>query len=498
MYNSSYSKHGNMAWKAKKMAKSEGKSCGYYMKIVFFFSSLIQSLIIVSLVLFLVYGQPEHTAEEKRVQELEQNYGRLTMENLNLRAKQKNLTQQLNVTLTAKKLVDKDLSILRKLTNTSTVSINFLQSKWKQCEMEKKTQNTNPICPNVFCPHVRASDFAFQQTEEMLKLVRANFSEKMSVMGMELDNAKKEKIRYQLEAIDTRRDKAFLEERITIYEKMCKEDFVQSLQGIPDVTREFLKRVDELLMKHDSFQLTCEKQSRQLEDIRANCSSLSTEVENKLQVYLDRVGSQVTTIVGANAKYITENRQLKEDSTWCKSNRSAMIGENQKVLKQVQLKHDQDVENLLLQVRKLTGNERLQRDLLSLKDTEVKMLTENIKNLNVSLTSCKALQKSPFAQFPGGAASSYQWPSTGTSGLGTLGSSSTGLGSMGSSEAAYGRTGLTGSSGTGFGSTGSSGTAYTRTGAGGGGTRHKLISTCESFNGMQKQTKAVTKDPAKD
>lgn len=38
------------------------------MRIVFFFSSLIQSLIIVSLVLFLIYGQPEKSAEEKRVQ----------------------------------------------------------------------------------------------------------------------------------------------------------------------------------------------------------------------------------------------------------------------------------------------------------------------------------------------------------------------------------------------------------------------------------------------
>ena len=46
---------------------ARGKSCGYYMRIVFFFSSLIQSLIIASLVLFLVYGQPEKSAEELRV-----------------------------------------------------------------------------------------------------------------------------------------------------------------------------------------------------------------------------------------------------------------------------------------------------------------------------------------------------------------------------------------------------------------------------------------------
>lgn len=47
--------------------RHKGKSCSYYLKIIFFFSSLIQSLIIVSLVLFLIYGQPEKSAVEKRV-----------------------------------------------------------------------------------------------------------------------------------------------------------------------------------------------------------------------------------------------------------------------------------------------------------------------------------------------------------------------------------------------------------------------------------------------
>lgn len=67
MYNTSYSRAKFGLEAREPLHKPKGKSCGYYMKIVFFFSSLIQSLIIVSLVLFLVYGQPEKAAEEKRV-----------------------------------------------------------------------------------------------------------------------------------------------------------------------------------------------------------------------------------------------------------------------------------------------------------------------------------------------------------------------------------------------------------------------------------------------
>lgn len=67
MYSSSYSRAKFGLEAGEPLHKHKGKSCGYYMRIVFFFSSLIQSLIIVSLVLFLIYGQPERTAEEKRV-----------------------------------------------------------------------------------------------------------------------------------------------------------------------------------------------------------------------------------------------------------------------------------------------------------------------------------------------------------------------------------------------------------------------------------------------
>lgn len=66
MYSSGYTPAKFHPGAREPLHRSRGKSCGYYMRIVFFFSSLIQSLIIVSLVLFLIYGQPEKSAEEKR------------------------------------------------------------------------------------------------------------------------------------------------------------------------------------------------------------------------------------------------------------------------------------------------------------------------------------------------------------------------------------------------------------------------------------------------
>lgn len=121
MYSSRYSyvpKHSPTVQK-KMQYHSKGKSCGYYLRIVFFFSSLIQSLIIVSLVLFLIYGNKQDSASLSRIQDLEESFSRLSIENVALKKQRKNLTTLLNTTLTEKARNDWDLSRLRYYSNIS-------------------------------------------------------------------------------------------------------------------------------------------------------------------------------------------------------------------------------------------------------------------------------------------------------------------------------------------------------------------------------------------
>lgn len=123
MYSNRYSyvpKHSPTAQK-KMQYKSKGKSCGYYLRIVFFFSSLIQSLIIVSLVLFLIYGDKQDSASLSRIQDLEESFSRLSIENVALRRQRKNLTMFLNTTLMEKAHNDWELSRLRYHSNISIV-----------------------------------------------------------------------------------------------------------------------------------------------------------------------------------------------------------------------------------------------------------------------------------------------------------------------------------------------------------------------------------------
>lgn len=126
MYSSGYSQVSRYSPEAKKKMqyRSNSKSCGYYMRIVFFFSSLIQSLIIVSLVLFLVYGKTQDSSCEHRIQDLEGSFSRLSLDNVALKKQRKNLTTLLNITLTEKAHNDFDLANLRHYAN---MSIQYIQ-----------------------------------------------------------------------------------------------------------------------------------------------------------------------------------------------------------------------------------------------------------------------------------------------------------------------------------------------------------------------------------
>lgn len=131
MYSSGYSQVSKSSPQAMKKVqyRAKGKSCGYYMRIVFFFSSLIQSLIIVSLVLFLVYGKSQDSASTSRIQDLEESFSRLSIENVALRQQRKNLTNFLNATLTEKARNDWDLANLRYFTNISALLIQDMDRK---------------------------------------------------------------------------------------------------------------------------------------------------------------------------------------------------------------------------------------------------------------------------------------------------------------------------------------------------------------------------------
>lgn len=381
MYSSSYSRAKFGLEAREPLHKPKGKSCGYYMRIVFFFSSLIQSLIIVSLVLFLIYGQPEKNAEQKRVQELELNFNKLSENNVQLRKEKGELGAQLAARTAEKAALETELAKLKTDANNTE---HTLKVKLASCErMSAVTMSmmsrrpTPPIQPPPLVTtsgEMRTLQTLNAQQKAMINLLQANFTQTVQYLGQDRDNALKDRDMHHQDAIALRRENAMLKEQLTTYTRKCKEDFANSLDGIKIVTSDFLNKINNLFPHQQTFHLTCDSQREQMEKIRNSCTNLSRDVENKFQLYLDNVGNKVAEIQVMSSRLVVQNSHLTSELQQCERKHSEMMAENAKQLQLKQMTHDDQVEKLLLEQNRLREQKKLQEDSLALRDRELQNL----------------------------------------------------------------------------------------------------------------------------
>ncbi|XP_047442722.1 plasmalemma vesicle associated protein b [Mugil cephalus] len=385
MYNSSYSRAKLGLASRDPMHRSKGKSCGYYMRIIFFFSSLIQSLIIVSLVLFLIYGQPEKSAEEKRVKDLELSFNKLSANNIQLRKEKGDLTAQLGARTAEKTALEKEME---KLKNETNATEQALKVKLTTCERMSVLRRTVPNIPSpvgssTCCNDLKSLTFVNSQQDAMIKLLHSNFTQKVQYMSQERDSAIKDRDKFNQEAIALRRENTMVREQLAANTRKCKEDFTHSLDGIQEVTKSFLNRINTLFQQQPTFHLTCQRQQEQMDKIRNSCTNLSTEVENKFQLYLDNVGNKVAEIQSLSSRLEVEKAHLTSDLQECTRKSREAAAEAARELQEKQKTHDDQVEKLILEQNRLRDEKKLQEDSLTLKDDIIEGLKRTIDGAKV-------------------------------------------------------------------------------------------------------------------
>lgn len=416
MYSSSYSRAKFGLEAREPLHKPKGKSCGYYMRIVFFFSSLIQSLIIVSLVLFLIYGQPEKSAEEKRVEELELSFNRLSENNIQLRKEKGELGAQLGACTAEKAALEKGMAQLKTDANTT---VHELQVKLANCERVSATtlsmmaRRPTPVQPPVVVTtssEMKTLQSLNAQQKAMINLIEANFTQTVQYLSQERDIALRDRDTHHQDTITLRRENAMLKEQLTTYTRKCKEDFAHSLDGIKTVTRDFLNRINNLFPHQLTFHLTCDSQQEQMEKIRNSCTNLSRDVENKFQLYLDKVGNKVAEIQALSSRLEVQNSHLNTDLQQCERKRSEAAAQAANQLQLQQKTHDDQVEKLLIEQNRLREQKKLQEDSLALREKELQILQRMLP----------AHAKSGVPQASGLQAATQsvaRWPSNGVPGI---------------------------------------------------------------------------------
>uniref|UniRef100_A0A3Q4N6U7 Plasmalemma vesicle associated protein b n=1 Tax=Neolamprologus brichardi TaxID=32507 RepID=A0A3Q4N6U7_NEOBR len=303
--------------KVRHLNKSKAKSCGYYMRIVFLFSSLIQSLIIVSLVLFVIYGQPEKTAADKRVKELELGFNKLSDNNIKLRNEKSKLEAQLKARAEERAALEREMAKQK------------IDANKTEQDLKKKSVSSLPRCTSSI--NLKR---LYDQQEAKLDVVNSNFTQTVQNLRDELETAVKDRTLKAFYLI------------LSASTSKCKEDFANSLEGITTVTREFLDRINKLFPHQLTFHLTCSSQREHMDKIKNSCTNLSRDVENKFQVYLDNVGKMVSEIQEKSSQLEVKNKHLISDFEECQRNHSEFVDKTSKQSQIAQKAHDDKVNHI--------------------------------------------------------------------------------------------------------------------------------------------------------
>ncbi|XP_032428815.1 plasmalemma vesicle associated protein b isoform X1 [Xiphophorus hellerii] len=354
--------------------RNKGKSCGYYMRIIFFFSSLIQSLIIVSLVLLLIYGQPEKSAEEERVKKLELEFNKLSTDNMKLTKEKVELGAKLAACSAEKTALQKEMA-------KQQAEANFTKFRFNSQKSIAPMRCPPCLPPPTYIHNTKCQELIRNETA----LVKSNVNQMVQNLLSQRDNAFRDRdnaIRdrdnvfrdrdvHLMEVRKLHGDKTLQEEKLTTYRRKCKEDFVQALSGIQTVTTKFLNKIDNLFPHSLTFHLTCKSQKEQLETIKSNCTNLSRDVENKFQPYLDHVGEKMTEVQWRSSQLEVQNSDLTSKLRQCEDKYKTAVAKATMDLDEQQKLHDQQLTTLL--------REKIdQEQQLAQKDTEIQALRQTL------------------------------------------------------------------------------------------------------------------------
>ncbi|KAJ0065746.1 hypothetical protein NL108_017795, partial [Boleophthalmus pectinirostris] len=267
--------------------------------------------------------------------DLENNLEHLGKLNLDLRKEKEDLNAQLKAKGEEKTAVEKELETAKATANTTEYEL-----RKKVVRASISLQFTSKLSDLIKLNYLFTLQTLNAQQKAMINLIEANFTQMVHYLSQERDTALKDRDTHHQDAIAQRRENSMLKDQLTVYSRKCKEDFAQSLDGIKSVTSEFLKKINNLFPHQLTFHLSCSSQAEQMEKIRNSCTNLSNDVENKFQIYLDRVGDKVAEIQAMSSRMEVMNSNLDSDLKKCERTRTENAAEATRQLELKQKTHD--------------------------------------------------------------------------------------------------------------------------------------------------------------
>lgn len=204
----------------------------------------------------------------------------------------------------------------------------------------------------------------------------------------ELKQTQDDKLQYRLNEINANRQKNTLENHLQNYRTECKEQFEKSLRGINAVIVDFKSKIDTLRPEAFAFSLSCDHQRQQLDQIRQNCTGLSSDIQRSFQTYLNTFSSRFSESVQTISGLQADNTRWKKDFEDCNRNRSDIVADCEGRIKTLKSKNDNEVEGLMKDLKKTKEEKSALEKNVSGYTVQVLNLNNQVQTLNTSLATC--------------------------------------------------------------------------------------------------------------
>ncbi|XP_074834723.1 plasmalemma vesicle-associated protein [Carettochelys insculpta] len=305
------------------------KDCGFYMKYIFLFTSLIQFLIILGLVLFMIYGNA-HAGTDTHLRHLEDQVQEMYSKVMALNAKNQNLTQQLNATTKEKlgclqqkaatqKELEKCNSSLRACTGRELECRYILEYAVNmKSQADECSRNMNLL--NITC---FAEQLSLRETRDRLgreaQQLRENRSQTAEKLRQEASAANAEREQCRLQTIDLRAQVSGL---LQSQRQCCSlgEKLIGEMQGVQQTIQ---AGVDKITLSNAY--------------LPSECVTLRQLVSSQLKMMEDKVQQDLQLQVRDNGRLNSEKLRCDASLQECRRDREA---EAQQFQRQLQAEKD--------------------------------------------------------------------------------------------------------------------------------------------------------------
>ncbi|XP_037741792.1 plasmalemma vesicle-associated protein [Chelonia mydas] len=362
------------------------RDCGFYMKYIFLFTSVIQFLIILGLVLFMIYGNA-HAGTDVHLRHLEEQVQELYSKMMLLNAKNKNLTQQLNATSKEKLGCSQLMTATQKELEKCNGSLQACTSHQTQCQQiwnyagynkmmaDECYRNMNIL--NVTC---YAEKLSLRETRDRLlreaQQQRENCSQVTEKLKQAASTASGERELCRQQSIDLRAQCSGLSQG---------HDLCCSLQE--KVTRELQAVRQDIQAKAGTSQFYQP----------SSCSALTQLVTSQLQRVGDKVQQEVQTLAQENGRLQGEKLRCEATLQACGQQRAGESQQHQHQLQTLQAACDAEAKRSYQEKQTLTE----EKGRLSQQLQEKNKLLAQAEATKAQLESCRRAKGSAFPGNPG-------------------------------------------------------------------------------------------------